>query len=46
MASKITQVTFPNRAKSSSNLVGGNSIMVISTSITSFEATEEVCLGQ
>jgi hypothetical protein len=45
MASKITQVTFPSIAKRSSNLAGGNSAMVISTSTTSSKVAKEVCLG-
>jgi hypothetical protein len=35
MASKITQVTFPSKAKRLSNLAGGNSAVVISTFATS-----------
>jgi hypothetical protein len=46
MASMITQVTFPNKAKNLSNPVCGNFAMVISTSIVSFEVGKEVCLGQ
>jgi hypothetical protein len=46
MASKITQVAFPIRAKSSSNPSNGNSTLVISASVASSKAAKEVCPSQ
>jgi len=46
MASRIIQITFPSRTKSSSNPSSGNSTMVISMSVASSEATKEVCPSQ
>jgi hypothetical protein len=42
MASKIIQVTFPNKAKSLGNPSSGNSTMVILASVASSKATKEV----